>query len=667
MESVNMTLERLNEIKALLNEYNYQYYVLDNPTVSDQEYDRLMQELQSIEFSHPEWITIDSPSQRVGGQVLDSFTKVTHQRMMLSLGNIFNEEELINFDDKIKEVFPSAEYVCELKIDGLAVSLVYADGQLDYGATRGDGTVGEDITHNVKTIKSIPLSIDYDGDFEVRGEIFMPKKSFQELNKQRAEAGEAVFANPRNAAAGSVRQLDSTIAAKRKLDAFLYMVPTAQEVGCETHKEALDYIKRLGFKINPMTRVCHDIKEVWAFIQEMTEKRQSLPYEIDGIVIKVNNIDQQERLGYTAKVPKWAIAYKFPAEEVITRLKDIVFTIGRTGQITPNAVLEPVRVAGSTVQRATLHNEDNIKNKDIRIGDHVVVRKAGDVIPEVVRSLKERRDGTEQKFQMITKCPYCGSELKRKDNEAAYYCLNDHCDSKKIEKIIHFASRDAMNIEGLGEKIIEQFYNLGFVKCIEDIYNLHTHQHEIMEIEGFGRKSMDNLINAIEKSKENSMEKLLFGLGIKGIGAKIAENLSKEFKNMDALFSASTAKLLSIKDVGDTIVQSINRFRSDPASLELFRNLKEIGLNMDYLKDTSLLQESIFNGKTVCVTGTLELMTRKQIKEYLARLGANVTGSVSKKTDFLICGRDAGSKLDKANQLGVKVLSELEFKEEVGL
>ncbi|WP_028042205.1 NAD-dependent DNA ligase LigA [Candidatus Stoquefichus massiliensis] len=662
-----MTLERLQEIKKLLNEYNYQYYVLDNPTVTDQEYDRLMQELQGIEAKHPEWITVDSPSQRVGGQVLENFTKVTHQRMMLSLGNIFNEDELREFDDRIREVYPQAEYVCELKIDGLAVSLVYADGRLDYGATRGDGTIGEDITHNVKTIKSIPLSIDYDGDFEVRGEIFMPKKSFNDLNRQREENGESLFANPRNAAAGSVRQLDSTIAAKRGLDAFLYMVPTADEVGCTTHKEALDYIQSLGFKTNPMTRVCKDIKEVWAFIEEMTEKRDTLPYEIDGVVIKVNNLAWQERLGYTAKVPKWAIAYKFPAEEVITKLKDIIFTIGRTGQITPNAVLEPVRVAGSTVQRATLHNEDNVKHKDIRVGDFVVVRKAGDVIPEVVRALKERRDGNEKEFEMIETCPYCGSHLVRKDNEAAYYCLNEHCDSKKIERIIHFASRDAMNIEGLGEKIIEQLYNLGFVKRIEDIYTLYQHEQEIMDIEGFGKKSMDNLVAAIEKSKENSMEKLLFGLGIKGIGAKMADNLSKEFKSMDALLEASSAKLLAMKDVGETIVQSINRFRRDQASLELLEHLKEFGLNMDYLKETTLIQESIFNGKTVCVTGTLELMTRKEIKDYLARLGANVTGSVSKKTDFLICGRDAGSKLEKANQLGVTVMSEEEFKEEVDL
>ncbi|MCD7894207.1 MAG: NAD-dependent DNA ligase LigA [Erysipelotrichaceae bacterium] len=662
-----MTFERLEEIKKLLNEYNYQYYVLDNPSVSDQEYDRLMQELQRIEMAHPEWITDDSPTQRVGGQVLDSFSKVTHKRMMLSLGNIFNEDELREFDNRVREVYPNVEYICELKIDGLSVSLVYKDGKLDYGATRGDGTIGENITHNVKTIKSIPLTISYQEEFEVRGEIYMPKKSFNKLNEQRKAAGEPLLANPRNAAAGSVRQLDSSIAAKRGLDAFLYHVPMALDMGIQSHEEALNYIKEMGFKVNPNIRKCQNVDEVWQYILEMTEKRASLPYEIDGIVIKVNDLNQQERLGYTAKVPKWSIAYKFPAEEVITKLDDIIFTIGRTGQITPNAVLEPVRVAGSTVQRATLHNEDNIKHKDIRVGDYVVVRKAGDVIPEVVRSLKERRDGSEKPFVMIDTCPYCGSKLIRKDNEAAYYCLNKDCDSKKIEKIIHFASRDAMNIEGLGEKIIEQFYNLGFVKCIEDIYSLADHKQEIMDIEGFGQKSMDNLIQAIENSKQNSMEKLLFGLGIRGVGAKMADNLSKEFKSMDALMNASTAKLLSIRDIGDTIVQSINRFRSDQESLELLAHLKEIGINMDYLKDTSLLQESIFKDKTVCVTGTLELMTRKQVKEYLARLGANVTGSVSKKTDYLICGKDAGSKLTKANQYGVTILSEAQFKEEVGL
>jgi DNA ligase (NAD+) len=662
---IYMTLDRLNEIKALLNDYNYQYYVLDNPTVSDQEYDRLMQELQAIEMKHPEWITSDSPSQRVGGEVLEGFKKIEHQRMMLSLANAFNEDDLIAFDNRVQEKVKNVEYVCELKIDGLSVSLVYEDGHLVYGATRGDGTIGEDITHNVKTIKSIPLSIDYKEDLEVRGEIYMPKKSFNELNEQRKKDNVDLFANPRNAAAGSVRQLDSRIAAKRKLDAFLYHVPLALDADITTHKEALDFIAKLGFKINPMTRVCSSIQEVIQYIEEMTALRETLPYEIDGIVIKVNDLEKQERLGFTAKVPKWAIAYKFPAEEVITKLQDIIFTIGRTGQITPNAVLEPVRVAGSTVQRATLHNEDNVKSKDIRVGDYVVIRKAGDVIPEVVRSLKERRVGNEVPFEMITHCPYCGSPLVRKDNEAAYYCLNEHCDSKKIEKIIHFASRDAMNIDGLGAKIVEQFYNLGFVRSIEDIYHLDEHVHEIMEIEGFGKKSMDNLMEAIEKSKENSLEKLLFGLGIKGIGAKMADLLASEFKTMDNLLEANYYQLTKIRDVGDTIANSLSQFKNDEKSMALLNHLEELGLNMTYLKDTSLLTESIFNGKTVVVTGTLKMMKRKEIQEYLKRLGAKVTGSVSKKTDYLICGEDAGSKLEKANELGIPVLSEEEFIKEV--
>lgn len=662
-----MSQERLNEIKKQLNDYNYQYYVLDNPTVSDQEYDRLMEELIHIETAHPEWLTSDSPSQRVGGQVLDGFRKITHQRMMMSLGDIFNEDEVYDFDEKVTNVIPNPEYVCELKLDGLSVSLVYENGQLVYGATRGDGTTGEDITHNVKTIKSIPLSIDFKGPLEVRGEIIMPKSSFDKLNTQRKEAGLDLFANPRNAAAGSIRQLDSSIAAKRGLDAFLYHVPEASQIDAKTQMECLNKMKEMGFKTNPHTRVCKTIQEVWAYIEEMGALRAQLPYEIDGIVIKVNNLNSQQRLGYTAKVPKWAIAYKFPAEEVITKLKDIIFTIGRTGQITPNAVLEPVRVAGSTVQRATLHNEDNVVRKDIRVGDDVVIRKAGDVIPEVVRSLKERRNGTERPFHMIGVCPKCGQPLVRKENEAAYYCVNEHCDSKKIEKIIHFASRDAMNIDGLGDKIIEQFYNLGFVKEIEDIYHLQDHEKEIMETEGFGRKSMDHMIEAIENSKANSLEKLLFGLGIKGIGAKMADTLAKNFKTMDDVLNATYTQLTSIRDVGDTIALSLSEFKRSERNQALIAHLKELGLNMTYLKETSVNEESSFAGKTVVVTGTLVSMSRNEVKEYLASQGANVTGSVSKKTDLVVVGKDPGSKYDKAMALGIRVLDEEAFKKEAGL
>lgn len=662
-----MVLDRIKELTELLNKYGYEYYVLDKPTVSDSEYDRLMQELIELETKYPEYLSPSSPSQRVGGAVLDSFKKITHTKLMLSLGNGFSGDDLLAFDQRVREtVLNDVEYVCELKIDGLAVSLVYNEGVLQYGATRGDGTTGEDITHNVKTIHSIPLSIPFQGELEVRGEIYMPKKSFEALNEERKKDGVELFANPRNAAAGSVRQLDSKIAAKRKLDAFLYMVPDAQDYDLETHYDALQWISTLGFKINPHTRRCKDIYAVLDYIQEYTQKRSSLPYEIDGIVIKVNSLELQDTLGFTVKVPKWAIAYKFPAEEVTTKLKDIIFTVGRTGQITPNAVLEPVRVAGSLVQRASLHNEDNVVSKDIRIGDIVVVRKAGDVIPEVVRPVVERRTGQERKFEMTKVCPKCGQPIIRENDQAAYFCHNPHCDSKIIEKIIHFASRDAMNIEGLGERIVEQFYNQGFIKDIESIYYLNRYAKEIMELDGFGKKSMDNLIEAIERSKENSLEKLLFGLGIKGIGAKMADVLAARFKTMDNLMQAKYLDLININDVGETLCESILTYFKKPENIALITHLRDLNVNMTYLKETEVKTDSAFSLKTVVVTGTLEKYTRNEIKEVLKQLGANVTNSISKKTDYLICGKDAGSKLEKANKLGVKVISEEEFERLVG-
>ncbi len=660
-----MDQERIDELKKRLNEYNYQYYVLDNPSVSDQEYDRLMQELIAIETAHPELLTSDSPSQRVGGMVLDAFEKIEHRQSMLSLGNAFNESDLRAFDRRVKEGVGPVDYVCELKIDGLAVSLMYEDGQLLYGATRGDGTVGEDITHNVKTIKSIPLSIQESQPMEVRGEIFMPKSSFERLNEQRQKEGESLFANPRNAAAGSIRQLDSSIAAKRALDAFLYMVPEASRFQCDTHAKSLDYIKQLGFKVNPHIRLCHTIEDVLAYIEEYTKKRNELPYEIDGIVIKVNDLEAQQQLGFTAKVPRWAIAYKFPAEQVITQLKDIIFTIGRTGQITPNAVLEPVRVAGSLVQRATLHNEDNIKAKDIRIHDTVVIRKAGDVIPEVVRVVKERRTGQEIPFEMIKVCPHCHEPLVRQEGEAAYYCVNPNCDFKVIEKIIHFASRDAMNIDGLGEKIIEQFYNLGYVQDIVDLYHIKWHKKEIMELEGFGEKSMNNLIEAIERSKQNSLEKLLFGLGIKGIGEKLADHLARHFKTMDAFLHARYSELIALDDIGDVLARSVIEYQQQAENIQMIDALRSLGLNMTYLKEVEDIQPNPFYDKTVVITGTMERMNRKEMTTYLQSLGAKVTGSVSKKTDYVVYGEEAGSKLDKARSLGVMTLSEQEFFEEV--
>lgn len=659
-------MDRLNELKDLLNKYNYQYYVQDQPTVSDQEYDALMDELIHIEKQHPEWVTPDSPSQRIGGQVLEGFTKVTHRIPMMSLADIFNEDEVYDFNDKVESVVPNVEYVCELKLDGLSVSLVYDHGLLQYAATRGNGTVGEDITHNVRTIKSIPLKIDFDGPLEVRGEIIMPKASLKKLNAARKEAGLPLFANCRNAAAGSVRQLDSSVAAKRGLDAFLYHVPDPDQIGATTHEECLNKMRELGFKVNPHIRKVENIRQVWDYIQEAGQYRESLPYDIDGIVIKVNDLASQRRLGFTAKVPKWAIAYKFPAEEVVTKLENIVFTIGRTGQITPNAVLDPVRVAGSRVARATLHNEDNVKRKDIRVGDYVVIRKAGDVIPEVVRSLKERRTGAEKPFEMIKNCPFCGQPLVRHANEAAYYCENENCDSKIIDQIIHFASREAMNIDGLGDKIIEQFYNLGYVKSIADLYHLKEHEKEIMDIEGFGRKSMDHLMDSIEKSKQNSLEKLLFGLGIKGVGAKMADLLASHFKTLDGVFSATYAQLTSIRDVGDTIAMSLAAYKRNEKNQQLIQNLKDLGLNMTYLKDTTIT-ESFFTDKTVVVTGTLASMKRKEVQEWLKAHGAKVTSSVSKKTDLVVAGENPGSKYDKAVQLGIQIMNEDAFKEAAGL
>lgn len=654
--------ERVEEITKLLEKYNYEYYVLDNPSVSDAEYDRLMQELISLEKEHPELLSPLSPSQRVGGQVQDEFKKVTHQRMMLSLANAFNEDDLYDFDRKVREVIggDKVTYMAEMKIDGLGMSLVY-NKKLLYAATRGDGTVGEDVTSNVITIKSIPSHINLEGDFEIRGEVFMPKKSLIKLNKEREENGEPLFANARNAAAGSVRQLDSAIAASRGLDAFWYYFVNAKDFGIRYHSQALKMADDLGFKTNPERRLCNGIDEVIDYIKEYTIKRPDLPYDIDGIVIKVDDMSLYDKLGYTAKTPRWAIAYKFPPEEVITKLTDIIFTVGRTGKITPNAVLEPVRVAGSTVQRATLHNEDFINEKGLMIGDYVVLRKAGDVIPEVVRPVVERRDGTQIPFEMITNCPECGFPLIRKD--AMHFCVNPSCPAKQIESIIHYASKDAMDIEGMGEKVVEQFFNQGFFSNIAEIYNLMDHREEIISLDGWQSKSIDNLIEAIDKSKNNSVERLLFGLGIKEVGAKMAKTLSRIYQNLDNLMQASEEELLTIPDVGPVVAKSITNWFSDPKNLELIEKLRNLNVNFNFLGSTSKAANSYFSGKTVVLTGTLDSMGRKEATEILENLGAKVTGSVSKATDAVVAGHDAGSKLDKAQALGIAVLSESEFLE----
>ena len=658
-----MSQQRILELRSILDRLAYEYYVLDQPSMSDQEYDRYYQELVALEDEFPQYRDPKSITQRVGGVVLDAFTKVEHKRTMLSLGNAFNLEDLHAFDERVREVVPNARYVVELKIDGLAMSLIYRDGRFVQALTRGDGVVGEDVTHNVKTIPSIPMHIPLQGEVEVRGEVYMPNASFQMLNEEREKNGEELFANPRNAAAGSIRQLDSSVAAKRKLDAFWYYFVNAQEYDIHSHEEALQKMSEMHLRVNPLRKVCGRIDEVWQFIEEITEQRNDLPYAIDGMVIKVDDLDAQNRLGSTVKVPRWAIAYKFPAEEVITKLLDIVVTVGRTGRITPNAVLEPVRVAGTTVSAAQLHNEDMIKEKDIRIHDDVVVRKAGDIIPEVVRPLLERRNDTQAVYHFPTHCPICGSELVRFPEEAAHYCINQDCPARVVESMIHFASRDAMDIDTLGDKKVEFFHKQGFLNTIEDIYCLKEHRQELIDLEGFKEKSVDKLLDAIEDSKQNPLEDLIYGLGIRQVGKKAAKVLAKHFLSMDALMAANEEELVAIKDIGQITAESITAFFHEPKNMELIAHLKGYGLRMD--TEAEQIQESSFSGKTIVLTGTLTQMTRNDAKALLESLGANVSGSVSKKTDLVIYGEAAGSKLTKANSLGVMTMDEDTFMKEV--
>lgn len=650
-----MIEKRIQELTDIINKANKDYYINDNPTITDQEYDRYMEELMRLEEAHPEFKKIDSPTQRVGSEVISSFKKVTHEIPMLSLGDIFNEEEIILFDERVKKVVPNPKYVAELKMDGLSVSLLYKNGELVRAATRGDGVTGEDITHNAKTIKDIPLKINKPIDIEVRGEIYMSKASFEKLNEEGAN-----FANPRNAAAGSVRQLDSKVAASRNLSCFIYHLPDPEDYNIYTHHDALNFMKELGFVVNPNNRKINNITELMEYVDYYTKERPNLPYEIDGIVIKVDDLNDQKRLGYTARSPKWAIAYKFPAEEVLTKVKDIICTVGRTGQVTPSAILEPVRVMGSLISKATLHNEDYILSKDIRIGDIVSIKKAGDVIPEVVKPITERRDGTEKKFNMVEKCPICGEELTRKEDEAAYYCLNEHCPARKQEKLFHFTSRHAMNIIGFGDRIIEDFYNLGYLKDDDDFYHLSEHKEELKELEGFGEKSIEKLLDEIEKSKNNSLERLLFGLSIRHVGTKTADILAREFKNMDNLMSASFEDLASIKDIGNIIAKSVCEFFKDENNIDLINRLKEDGVNMSYLKEVSK-DETIFTGKTFVLTGTLKKFTRDEAKIRIEELGGIVSSSVSKKTSVVIAGVEAGSKLTKAKDLGITIWDEETF------
>ena len=653
-------LSRINELKEILNKASEAYYVNDKPFMEDYEYDRLMEELIKLENEHPELRTPDSPTNRIGGEVLSTFEKVTHSVKMASLSDAFDYDELKEFDKRVKAVAPSATYLCELKIDGLSVSLKYENGILVLGATRGNGIIGENITHNVKTIKSVPLKLKNNETLEVRGEIFMPKKSFIALNLEREENEEELFANCRNAAAGSIRQLDSKVAAKRNLDVFLYY---NLDQNVKTQEEALLQLKEKGFKVNPLYRHCKDIEEVISYIEEMGNLRPNLEYDIDGIVIKVNEIELHDIIGETVKYPKWAIAYKYPPEEVSTELLDITYQVGRTGVITPVANFKPVFVAGSLISKATLHNEDYIHQKDIHVGDVVIIHKAGDVIPEVVKPILEKRKDNFTPFKMITNCPCCNSELRRENGEADYYCTNPNCPEKLINGLIHFASKPAYNIDTLGDKLVEQLYNLGFIKSIPDIFKLKDRYNELINLPGLGVKSIDNLLAAIENSKKNNLDQLLFGLGIRHCGAKVSKLICKKYRNIDNIINATFSDISSIPDIGEVIAEEICNYFSDENNLNLINELKELGLNMEF--EMGEIIENFFTNKKCVLTGTLASMGRTEAKKLIEGFGGALSESVSKKTDILILGENPGSKYDKAKALGIYIMNEAEFLEKI--
>ncbi len=666
---MNEIEQRIAELNKLLHEYGYAYYVLDKPVVADSVYDQLLHELIALEEANPSLIFPDSPTQRVGGTVVEGFKKVTHDYPMLSLSNAFNEADLQEFDRKVRQAIGDHfSYVCELKIDGLAISLKYENGVFVQGATRGDGVVGEEITANLKTIHAIPLRLKEPITIEVRGEAYMPKKSFEKLNAQRADNGEELFANPRNAAAGSLRQLDPKIAASRQLSTFIYAIGGDGEVyGIDGHAEMLDYLEDLGLPSNKERQRCSTIEEVMAFIEHWTENRPHLAYEIDGIVIKVDRYAQQDELGYTAKSPRWAIAYKFPAEEVVTTLLDIDLTVGRTGVVTPTAILTPVQVAGTTVQRASLHNEDLIREKDIRLGDTVIIRKAGDIIPQVVGVLIEQRPENSVPFEMPQNCPVCDSELIRIEGEVALRCVNPACFAQIAESIKYFVSRNAMNIDGLGDKVVEQLLRADFIHDVSDLYHLTIEQ--LVELERMGEKSATNLVNAIQASKENSMERLLIGLGIRHVGEKAAKIVSEQFGSMEAVMAATEEQLVAIYEIGDKMASSLVEYFSNDDARAAIERLAEVGVNMTFKgkKVEVVVGDNPFAGKTIVLTGKLEQLTRNEAKAKIEELGGTVTGSVSKKTDLVIAGEDAGSKLAKAEQLGIEVWNEENLIEQLNL
>lgn len=648
------------KIKALIdkiNQANYEYYTLDQPRISDQQYDAYINELIELEALYPQYKTKDSPTQKIGGTILEGFEKVEHQTPMMSLSNAFNKEELSKYYDRIQKEVPSFTLTTELKIDGLAATLIYEKGYLVKAATRGNGVVGEDITHNVKTIKTIPLKLKEPLDIEVRGEIFMPHQTFDKINEERKKNQEALFANPRNAAAGTIRQLDSKVAAKRNLDMFLYTIVSAEKI-VKTQYETLQYLEKLGFKVNPAYHLITSKEQLMKQIDDYDQQRKKLPYDTDGVVIKVNELNLYEDIGYTAKAPKWAIAYKFEAEKVETKINDIVFQVGRTGVITPVAELEPVMISGSLVSRATLHNYEYIKEKDIRVNDYVLVYKAGEIIPKVIEVILDKRTA-QQPFEMIENCPVCGMPLEKKDGEADHYCINLACPGKKLNKFIHFASKDAMDIENLGEKVLETFYDLGYINKLSDIYTLKTHKEDLMKIPGFGQKSVEKLLDAIENSKNQSFDRLIYGLGIKHVGSKIAKLLTDHHLKIEDYYHLTPEELTLIPEIGHQIANSVIEYFKNPENIEEIEQLKKAGLTME--KEKTVIANNKLNNLTFVITGTLEKYGRKEAQELIESFGGKVTGSVSKKTDYVLFGKEAGSKKDKAETLGVKLMSEAEF------
>ncbi|MFI3684990.1 NAD-dependent DNA ligase LigA [Vagococcus fluvialis] len=657
----------MTELNQQLAEWAHAYYVKDAPKVEDSEYDKVYHELVSLEQEHPELISNDSITQRVGGDILSGFSKVTHKVPMMSLNNAFNKNDLIDFENRIKKLTSTPiNYMVELKIDGLAINLRYENGKFIQGATRGDGVVGEDITHNLKTVKSIPLSLAKPLTIEVRGECYMPKKSFIELNEAREAEGENVFANPRNAAAGSLRQLDPKVAAKRNLSTFIYTVADTTGFDFNSQNDSLIELEELGLKINNERKLCHSIDEVWDYIENFRDKRHELDYEIDGIVIKVNDFTAQEEIGYTVKAPRWAIAYKFPAEEAETVIRDIEWTVGRTGVVTPTAVMDPVQLAGTTVARASLHNVDLITEKDIRLLDHVMIHKAGDIIPEVTRVLTDKRDETSVPYEFPTHCPTCDSELERIESEVALRCMNPMCPAQIKEGLNHFVSRNAMNIDGLGPRVLEQMYDKDIIKNVADLY--FVTEEELLTLDKIKEKSANNILTAISQSKNNSLEKLLFGLGIQHVGAKAAKLIAEEFGTIEQIMVAEKETINAIDTIGPVIADSIEKYFSNEEVKELVAELKRAGVNTDYLGQTAAdlaSVESPFKDKVIVLTGKLTHFNRNEAKEKIEALGGKVTGSVSKKTDIIVAGEDAGSKLEKAEKLEITVWNETQMVEAI--